>query len=165
MYSSNLENQLILPDIADAMVDYVSLQIDIDERKIKSAALVAQNIDIKRLITKTNLDRCIGQTESSPQADKDLLALIIAPLCYFTYSRCLLMFQGVFTDSGYSIEDEGEARNAAKSVAKEMKGIAEDSMTAVIEFLQEEDPNTEADETKLTPRIRTFGGKENRASN
>ena len=166
MYNANLENQLIIPDIANAMVDYVSIQLDIDESKVKAACIVAQNIDIKRIIGKDNLERCIGQDTETPSADQELKALIIPPLCYYTYSRLLLMFQGVFTDSGYALEStETEPRNAAKSVSKEMKGIAETLMIEVTDFLKLESPGTEPSSSKLTPRVRIFGGKENRASN
>lgn len=166
MYSSVTENQLILPDIAAAMQDYVSIQLDIDDTKVKAGALVAQNIDIKRLIGKANLVRLVKQELTTK--DRELKALIIPPLCYFTYSRCLLMFQGILTDSGYVIEgsNEAETRNAAKSVSKEMKGIAETFMQDVMEFLEEESPNDrEIKKENMTPRIRVFGGKENRASN
>lgn len=171
MYDSTNENQLILNNIVDAMSDYVSIQLDIDDTKVKAAALVAQNLDIKKVIKKVNVERCIEgvvTTKSAEQVlkDKELRALVIPPLCYYTYSRCLLMFQGTFTDSGYTIEDEGEARNAAKSVAREMKAIADTFMDDVLEFLEEEaETNEEVEPEKLTARIRTFGGKENRGSN
>lgn len=163
MHSSKLENSLIVIDIVDVMQDYVSIQIDIDETKVKAAALVAQNIDIKRLIGRDNLQRAVDpQTE----ADEELKDIIIPPLCYFTYSRCLKMFQGTFTDSGYTTETEAEDRNSAKSVANEMSSIAESYMSLVIDFLNEEDPNSEiVKPEKIAPRIRTFGGEENRASN
>jgi hypothetical protein len=75
------------------------------------------------------------------------------------------MFQGTFTDSGYAIETEAESRSGAKEVAGEMKAIADTFMLAVVEFLEEENPNTDADGLKLQSRIRVFGGAENRASN
>tara|TARA_R110000744_G_scaffold261287_2_gene376066 strand:- start:1418 stop:1645 length:228 start_codon:yes stop_codon:yes gene_type:complete len=75
------------------------------------------------------------------------------------------MFQGTFTDSGYSVEAEAESRNAAKSVASEMKAIGDTFMLSVTEFLETENPNTDADDKLLNSRIRTFGGSENRASN
>lgn len=165
MYTSQTENQLIVPDIADAMQDYVSIQLDIDSTRVKASALVAQNLDIKRLIGKDNLARLIDNEDPS-EADETLKELIIPALCYFTYSRLLLLFQGNYTDSGYVLEsDETEARNAAKSVAKEMKGVAESMMIEVMEFLEKESPGDQIDESKLTPRIRVFGGCERRASN
>ena len=168
MYDVSLENRLISPDITNLMQDYVSIQLDIDSTKIKAAAMVAQEIDITRVITKANLDRVIGfdiYDDANSDADISLYQLIVAPWCYYTYARCLTMFQGTLTDSGYSIETEAESRNAAKSVSQEMKSIGDSFMLLVTEFLEGEDPNTEADDTKLSPRIRTFGGKENRSSN
>lgn len=168
MHRANLENRLISSEITDLMQDYVSIQLDIDDTKIKAAALVAQDIDIKRVITKANLDRVLQldiYDEDASQADIDLYELLVAPWCYYTYARCLTMFQGTFTDSGYATEAEAESRQAAKSVGQEMKAIGDSFMIAVVEFLESEDPNTPADDEKLSPRIRTFGGKENRASN
>ena len=168
MYDISLENKLISSDIAEIMQDYVSIQLDIDNTKIKAAALVAQSIDITRVITKANLDRVIGldiYDDSVPSQDLALRELLLAPWCYYTYARCLTMFQGTFTDSGYATEAEAESRNAAKSVGQEMKAIGDSFMLQVVEFLENEDPNTEADDEKLSPRIRTFGGRENRASN
>ena len=136
MYKANLENRLISSEISDLMQDYVSIQLDIDDTKIRAAALVAQ-----------------------------LYELLIAPWSYYTYARCLTMFQGTFTDSGYSVEAEAESRQAAKSVGQEMKAIGDSFMLLVTEYLETEDPNTKADDAKLAPRIRSFGGKENRASN
>lgn len=168
MYSSKLENRLISSDIADIMGDYVSIQMDIDDAKIKAAALVAQEIDIARVITKANLDRVVDldiYDESIPDADLALRELVIAPWCYYTYARSLTMFQGTLTDSGYAVETEATSRDAAKMVAAEMKSIGDTFMLLVTEFLEAENPNTDADDRKLTSRVRTFGGKENRSSN
>lgn len=168
MYSLGLENRLISSDIAEMMQDYVSIQLDIDNTKIKAAALVAQEMDIKRVIGDANLDRVVGldiYDETIPAADISLRELIIAPWCYYTYARCLSMFQGTFTDSGYATEAQAADKNTAKAVANEMKGIGDSFMLSVVEFLEAEDPQTVADDAKLAPRIRTFGGKENRASN
>tara|TARA_R110002126_G_scaffold50551_2_gene139211 strand:- start:2587 stop:3093 length:507 start_codon:yes stop_codon:yes gene_type:complete len=168
MYDITLEEKLISSDITEIMQDYVSIQLDIDNTKIKAAALVAQAIDITRVITKANLDRVIGldiYDENVPAADLALRELILAPWCYYTYARCLTMFQGTFTDSGYATETEAESRNAAKSVGQEMKAIGDSFMISVVEFLEAENPYTKADDLKLSPRIRAFGGKENRGSN
>mgnify|MGYP003636529619 CR=1 FL=1 len=171
MYNINLENKLISPDIVDIMSDYVSLQLDIDSTKIKAAALVAQKVDIGKIIGKTNLERVQGidlDDPSVPEVDKDLYELLLAPWCYFTFGRCLRMFQGAFTDSGFVIEEGAESRNAAKSVSSEMSAIGLDFMTEVIEFLENETPDVaeDMDEIKIqSTGIRTFGGLENRASN
>ncbi len=168
MYDISLENKLISSDIAEIMQDYVSIQLDIDNTKIKAAALVAQEIDITRVITKANIDRVIGldiYDDTIPAADLALRELLLAPWCYYTYARCLTMFQGTFTDSGYVTEEGAESRNAAKSVGQEMKSIGDSFMEAVVEFLEEEDSETEADSKKLSPRIRVFGGKERFGSN
>jgi hypothetical protein len=168
MYDVSLESRLISSDIADMMQDYVSIQLDIDNTKIKAAALVAQEIDIARVITKANLDRVIDldiYDETIPDADLSLRALLVAPWCYYTYARCLTMFQGTFTDSGYAVEAEATDKDAAKAVAQEMKSIGDSFMLLVTEFLTAEDESTLADDSKLAPRIRVMGGKENRASN
>jgi hypothetical protein len=176
MYYGINENALILPEIADALRDYCSIQYDIDEGKCKAAELIAQNIDIKRIIGADNLKRCIIDPTGiivQTTADKELTALIIPPLCYYTYSRLLLMFHTTFTDSGLvsATDDGAEARNAAKSMAKEVKSVAESFMLDVIEFLEEEadeDPTKNTNDIKsenLSPKIRSFGGRENRGSN
>ena len=168
MYDVSLESRLISSDIADMMQDYVSIQLDIDTTKIKAAALVAQEIDIARIITKANLDRVIDldiYDETIPAADLNLRALLVAPWCYYTYARCLTMFQGTFTDSGYAVEAEATDKDAAKAVANEMKSIGDSFMLLVTEFLETEDSSTLADDSKLSPRIRVMGRKENRASN
>lgn len=163
MYDAKLENQLIITNIVDTMVDYVSLQPDIDEAKVKAACIVAQKIDIDRVIGKVNVQRCISP---ETEADDELLDLIIPTLCYFTYARLLKMFPGTFTDSGYVVESEAVDTKTAKSLANEMSSIAEVFLTAVVEFLKEEDPNDEAvSDENINPRIRVFGGKERRASN
>jgi len=162
MFNSNLENQLIIVDIVDAMQDYVSIQIDIDETKVKAASIIAQNVDLKRIIKKENLDRCIDPQDTT---DDELREMIIAPLCYFTYSRLLKGFQGTFTDGGFSTDAEADTRNLAKSQANEMSSIAETLLIDVVEWLQVEDPQAEVDDARINPRVRVIGGEENRASN
>ena len=158
MYNSRLENELIVPDIADAMQDYTSIQLDIDPTKVKAAALAAQKIDISRVIGKENIIRCV---EPQTEADDELRELIIPALCYYTYARSLKMFQGTLTDSGYMAEGEALDRNTAKSVANEMNSIAEVYLNDVIEFLAKESPEEEEEQkSKLTPGIRVVGGKE-----
>jgi hypothetical protein len=256
MYDVRLENRLISTDIADMMTDYVSIQLDIDNTKIKAAAMVAQEMDIKRIIGAANLNRVIGIDQYTPTPDEyeivdggnltagapsgtlegtftqvsstgsgtglslkvtivdkvvtkvnsvvslgsgyvigdsvtlqfgvasddnlvitinadpldivsaqSLREMLIAPWCYYTYARCLSMFQGTFTDSGFAVEAESVDKNAAKSVAQEMKSIGDSFMLPVVEFLELENPNTVADDQKLSPRIRVFGGQEKRGSN
>ena len=82
------------------------------------------------------------------------------------------MFHTTFTDSGLitSADDGAEQRNAAKSLSKEVKGVAESFMIDVFEFLEEEADNdpTITDTSKpenLTPSIRVSGGREFRGSN
>lgn len=163
MQNVKLTNQLIVSDIATTMLDYVSLQPDIDKTKIDAAAIVAQNIDIKRIIGKDNLLRCIAPTAD---ADKELEELIIPTLCYFTYARLLKMFQGTFTDSGYIKEGEAIDINMAKSTAAQMSVIAESYLQEAVDFLKLENPNDEnVSEENINPRIRSFGGKESRGSN
>lgn len=166
MYTSRNENKLIFPDIVDLMTQYVALQPDIDETMVKAACLMAQNIDIKRVLGKDNLERLIEQegVEFSNE-DKELIILIEAPLCYYTYSRLLLSFQGNFTDSGFTTDQLATSLNEAKRVSKEMKSVADTYMEEVIEYLKVEDINTVADSTKLSSEIRVFGGKEYRSSN
>ena len=163
MQNIKLTNQLIVSDMPTAMLDYVSLQPDIDKTKIDAAAIVAQNIDIKRIIGKDNLLRCISPTTD---ADKELEELITPTLCYFTYARLLKMFQGTFTDSGYIKEGEAIDINMAKSTAAQMSVIAEAYLQEVVDFLKLENPNDgDVSEESINPRIRAFGGKESRGSN
>ncbi len=165
MYSSNLENQLIIVDIVDALQDRVSIQIDIDETKVKAAELVAQQLDLKRLIGADNVKKCL---EDDDNFNEELRELVIPALCYFTYARCLKMFQGTFTDSGFMTEGEALDKNTAKAVSNEMSSIAETFMEDVIDWLEEQDeddPQVDEARENLNPRIRTFGGEEWRATN
>lgn len=163
MQNADIENQLIIVDIADVMLNRVSIQPDIDETKIKAAEIMAQELDLKRLIGKPNIERCIDpQTE----ADENLVDLIIPPLCYFTYSRLLKHFQESFSESGLSTEANADTRNAAKSSATDFSVIAEAFMNDVFDFLKSETPNDEEVKPEnVTPQVRLFGGKETRSSN
>ena len=171
MYDIGLENKLISSDIVDLMADYVSIQLDVDSTKIKAASMVAQRVDIGKIIGKVNLERVQGidiGDDTVAQADKDLYELLLAPWCYFTYSRALKMFHGSFTDSGFVVEEGAGNRDDAKAVASEMASIGLDFMDEVIEFLELETPNVTAEMDKIKQEstgIRTFGGVENRASN
>jgi len=160
MYRASNENQLMVENIVDVMVDYTSIQPDIDESKVKAACLVAQNIDIKRVIKKDNLERCINP---EAEADEDLLSLVIPALCHFTYFRMLKMFPGTLTDSGFIIDKEATDKDVAKEVASHWRATAESFMEDVIDFLDGENDD-DVDSTKKTPQIRVFGGEENRDS-
>lgn len=166
MYRGINEVKLLRPDIADLLQDYTSIQLDIDDKRVKSAALIAQNIDIERVIGKGVLSRfvCVDESELSDE-DRCIYEYLIPAWCYFTYSRLLLMFHGSFSDSGFEIDSEGTDRNIAKSVSKEHKSVAEHYMEKVIECLPSTDCEKVQQKNKLTPRVRVFGGKENRASN
>lgn len=166
MYRGVNEVKLLRPDIVDLLQDYTSIQLDIDEKRVKAAALIAQNIDIGRVISKEVLDRFIC-VEESELSDEDLCIYehLIPAWCYFTYSRLLLMFHGSFSDSGFEIDTEGTDRNIAKSVSKEHKGVAEHYMEKVIECLPNSDCEKIHQKNKLVPRVRVFGGKERRSSN
>jgi hypothetical protein len=160
MYSSQLENKLIIVDIVDTLQDYTSIQLDIDPTKVKAASIAAQKADVARIIGTVNEQRCI---DPQTPADENLKQLVIPALCYYTYARCLKMFQGTFTDSGYTTETEADDRNSAKSVSNEMNSLGDVYMKDVITFLEAESPGTEQERTdKLVPRIRVFGGKEHR---
>ena len=168
MYDSNLENSLIIVDIVNKMVDYVSVQPDLDESKAKSAEIVAQRLDLARLIGKDNVSRCVEVPQGTELtgADLELRNLVIPPLVYFTYARLLKMFQGTFTDSGFALEVGAEDRGNSKSAAAEMNSIAETFMEDVFDFLESEDPSDEnVKPENITPRVRRFGGKESRSSN
>lgn len=164
MYNVELENSLIIVDITQVMQDYVSIQPDIDETKVKAAAIVAQNIDIARLIGKPNVIRCVDVEAGSE--DEKLRTLLVPVICYFTYSRMLKMFPGTMTDSGYTMEESIAERAATVSTANSHASIAEAFMEPVFEFLEDEIPDDEnVDKAKLTPGIRVFGGEEHRGSN
>ncbi len=163
MYNSGLENNLISPDIADIMQDYCSIQLDIGDTKLKMSATVAQNIDIKKVIGKANLQRCI---EPQTNEDMELRELVIPTWCYYTYYRTITVGQGTLTESGYVIEEGAASLSTAKAVANQIKSIAEDYMGEVISFLTENGSSEKAEmEKKNAPRIRTMGGVERRGNN
>lgn len=169
MYNIDNTKKLIIVDIAQALIDHASIQPDIDESKIQAAELIAQNMDLKRLIGKENVERCIdpiNRTGIIPQSDIDLRELVIPVICNFTFSRLLRMFPGTFTDAGYIIEKDASDKGVTANVSNEYKAIAESFMDDVFEFLKNEDPqDREVKEENLTPSIRTFGGHEFRGSN
>lgn len=169
MYNPSNTKKLIVVDIAQALIDFCSIQPDINESKIQAAELTAQTIDLKRLIGKENVLRCIDPTSLDippSEADIELRDLIIPALCHYTYSRLLKMFPGTFTDAGYIIEKESSDKGVTTTVSNEYKAIAESLMDDVFEFLKKEDPlDREVKKENLTPSIRSFGGNEFRASN
>lgn len=162
MYNPILENQLIVVGIVDAMQDYCSIQANIDESKVKAAALIAQRLDIRRVIKEDNFQRCL---DPQIESDHQLRELIIPALCYFTYARCLKLFHGVLTDGGYVIESEATDRGAAKAVANDMITIGEAFLQEAVDFIKSEDKQTTVTQQSMTPSIRVFGGEEYRASN
>lgn len=164
MYQSKLENGLIYTDIVDVMGDFVALQPDIESRVVKSAQLMAQNMDLKPIIKKENLDRIISDEELTGD-DLTLLELITPALCYFTYARLLLNFQGSYTDSGFTTDQLETSLAEAQKVSSRMRSLGDTAMLDVVEFLEEENPETEVTTEKITKGIRVFGGVENRASN
>lgn len=169
MYNPNNTKKLIIVDIAQALLDYCSIQADIDETKIQAAELTAQTIDLKRLIGQVNVNRCIDPInldDAPSEADEQLRELIIPVIVHFTYSRLLRMFPGTFTDGGYVIDKEASDRNVTTAVANEYAGIAESFMDEVFAFLKSETKeDKKVQPEKLTPSIRVFGGQEHRASN
>ena len=164
MNNVTLENSLISVDIVDLMQDYVAIQLDIDSTKIKAAAMAAQTVDITRVINVDNLSRVKDPQNAS---DDSLKELIIPAWCYYTYSRCLKMFNGTLTDSGYIISEDAErGLKQVNRSAEEAYSVAEVYMNLVLDFLDEESQvDANIDRTVLTPKIRVFGGNEHRGSN
>jgi len=165
MNNVNLENALISVDIVDLLQDYCAIQLDIDSTKIKAAAHVAQTIDLTRIIGSTNLERI-----KNPQNDSDdvIRELAIPAWCYYTYSRCLKMFNGTLTDSGYIISEDAErALDVVRKAADEAYSVAEVYMQILVETLDAETATEkdDIDQGLFSPQIRVFGGRENRGSN
>ncbi len=161
MYSIDLENSLISPDIVNLMSERCSVQLDMDQTKIKSAAIVAQDIDLGQVLSSDQIERA-----RNPQNEEDdkLLELLLPAWCFFTYSRCLALNIGSFTDSGFVIESEVLASEEILfKTQKEAISIATVYMDKVIDFLELETPSLDLPE--VTSRIRVMGGQENRASN
>ena len=165
MNSIILENSLISPDVCDLMQDRISVQLDIDQTRVKAAAHIAQTVDLARVIGKANVERCINPLTD---ADDTLKALVIPSWLFYTNARMLRMFNGTLTDSGYVVSEDAErgAKQAAKD-ADESYSVAEVYLEEALDFLDAETPSTDdnIDRTTLTPRIRVFGGQENRANN
>tara|TARA_R110000744_G_scaffold89378_1_gene173821 strand:+ start:762 stop:1259 length:498 start_codon:yes stop_codon:yes gene_type:complete len=165
MNSIDLENSLISPDVCDLMQDRISIQLDIDQTRVKAAAHIAQTVDLGRVIGKANVQRCINP---ATEADETLKNLVIPAWLFYTNARMLKMFNGTLTDSGYIVSEDAErgAKQAAKD-AEESYGVAEVYLEVALDFLDAETPTAldDIDRTALTPRIRVFGGQENRGSN
>lgn len=168
-YNPDNLKKLVAVDIAQVMIDYCSIQPDIDYSKLQAAELVAQKMDLERLITKANVARCMDPNyrDTPPSsADLELRELVLIPLAYYTYARALEMFAGTLTDSGYSIEPGASTKGEAGNTANAYKATAVTFMEDVLDFLKAETPTIQKpDIKKKVPSIRTFGGQENRASN
>jgi hypothetical protein len=165
MNNINLELSLIDPSVCDLLQDRVSVQLDIDQTRVKAAAHIAQTIDLARVIGKANVARCV---DPATEADEALKLLVIPAWLFYTHSRLLKNFNGTLTDSGYVVTEDAErgAKQAAKD-AEESYSVAEVYLDLALDFLDEETPTAtdDIDRQTLTPRIRVFGGIENRANN
>jgi len=161
MYAGANENKIVVIDITDTLTDHCPIQPDIDEKKIKAAQLLAQNIDLKRVIGKENVERCVVPV--TPE-DEELREKIIPALCWFTYSRLTRQYSVTFTDGG--MDSEGLDMLEIKRQADIANDTAETYLKDVVEELEEQkvEGYSEMDE-KMVPKIRTFGGEEWRASN
>lgn len=169
MYNPSNTKKLIAVDIAQVMIDYCSIQPDIDNSKLQAAEFVAQKMDLERLIGRDNVARCMDpdyrDVPPSP-ADTALRELVLIPIAYYTYARALKMFAGTLTDSGYSIEPGASSKGDAGNTANTYEATAVTFMEEVLDFLKAEAPAIQKPTVKkTTPSIRTFGGCENRASN
>lgn len=162
MYNSQNELSLLLPDIADRMADYVGIQLDVDDTRVKAACLVAQDLDISFVITDANWNRCFDEVDGGTNADysEALYDLIIPVVCFFTYSRLVAMMQGNYTDSGMSVEEGALSINEAKAAAKQYRAIGEAYLGKVVKWLEAENSSTEATMEKSVLRVRSYGGQE-----
>lgn len=162
MYNTDNELKLLLPDISDRLTDYVGIQLDVDPTRVKAACLVAQDLDIVPTITKDNWDRCFEDTNGNDNVtySDELYEMIVAPLCFLTYSRVVAMMQGNYTDSGMSVEEGALSINEAKAASKQYRAIGEAYLKKVVDFLEKENPSSEATMDKSISRIRVFGGEE-----
>lgn len=162
MYNPENELALLLPDIADRITDYAGIQLDVNDTRIKAACLVAQDLDIKFVISENNWDRCFEDTNGNEDVEysEELFKLIIPTLCFFTYARLVQMMQGNYTDSGMSVEEGALSIAEAKSASKQYRAIGESYLEKVVEWLQKEDTSTEATMDKSILRVRSFGGRE-----
>ncbi len=160
MYNE-IEDELVILDIAEAMRILCSVQYDIDEGKLKAAQKLAIDIDLMRHISEADVARCIDLDESN-EADVALYKLLYAPLVHFTNAQCLTYFQGTLTDSGYSIEEKAVTTSEAKNNASRASELASIYMVKVVDFLKEENPATEATVESKVATTRLVGGRESR---
>lgn len=162
MYKDSIEDKLIDPDVALLMQLRISIQLDIDDTKVKAAALVAQEIDLEEAVGEDVIERVVNYDDEI-EADVKLRNKVIDTWLYFTHYRCLTMFNGSFTDSGYVIETDADTNDSALRQANTIRAIADRYLKKLIEFLDEEGvDNKDIDETKIAKGIRTMGGEENR---
>ncbi len=162
MYNPQNELSLLLPDISERLTDYVGIQLDVDDTRIKAAALIAQDLDIKLVITDDNWDRCFEDTNDNEDVEysEDLYDLVVPTLCFFTYSRLVQHMQGSYTDSGMTVEEGALSMNEAKSASKQYRAIGESYLGKVVEWLEDENSATEATMDNSVLRVRSFGGQE-----
>jgi len=157
MYNPSNELKLLLPDISDRMTDYVGIQLDIEDTKVISASIVAQDLDIKSVITKYNWERCFEENENYSE---ELYDLIIPALCFLSYARLVSQYQISVTDSGASVEEGALSVNEAKAASKAYRAVGESYLGLVVDWLEQEDSSTEATMDRSVQRIRSFGGEE-----
>ena len=162
MYNAQNELALLMPDIADRMADYVGIQLDVDDTRVKAACLVAQDLDISFVITKDNWNRCFEEIDgvTNTSFSEPLYDLIIPVVCFFTYSRLVAMMQGNYTDSGMSVEEGALSINEAKSASKQYRAIGESYLGQVVDYLENENSSTKATMDKSVMRVRSIGGDE-----
>ena len=160
MYSSNLENELIIIDIEDVLQDFVSIQFDIDSTKLKAAQKLAIDLELTKFMSRENIDRCIDQPDDASEADKNLLKLVVPALCHFTYEKCLTYFQGALYDAGWSTENQVSSRAEAKNQSVLANSFGNQYMQSVVKFLEEENPNADTTIVESRPSTQAIGGEE-----
>lgn len=162
MYNSSNEVKLLLPDISDRLIDYVGIQPDIDDTRVKAACLVAQDLDVKKPLGSDNWDKCYEDTNGNEDVeyDSDLFDLIVPALCFFTYARLLNMMQLNVTNGGAMVEEEALSIGEVRAASKQYRAIGEAYLQEAVEYLQDDDPDTEATMDKSVLRVRSFGGRE-----
>jgi len=156
------QNRIIIEDIVPAMIEWCSIQPDIDEAKVRAANVVAQKMDLESVIGATNIDRCVGLTISSPAQDIALKELLIPVICFYTFSRLLKLFPGTFTDSGYIVESGASDKNITRHTANDFSDTAKVFLQDVLDFLAVESPQNEIEiALNVKKRVRVIGGQEN----